>query len=92
MYVVNALLHKEISNPYLSRYNSSAINVNTDTSSKSINTKPMGTISYAIYINWKLETTNAKPMGMILNLFIKTGKDNYFAVNSSVSLYQLMYF
>ena len=31
--VINALLHKGISKQYLSRYNSSVINVNTDTSS-----------------------------------------------------------
>ena len=33
-----------------------AINVNRDTSSKSINANPMGTISYAIDINLKLVT------------------------------------
>ena len=53
--VVNALLHKGISNPYRSRYNLSAINVNKHTSSainvkrntcsELINAKPMGTIS-----------------------------------------------
>ena len=36
--VVNALLHKGFSNPYLSRYNSSAIHVNTNTNS-AINVK-----------------------------------------------------
>ena len=39
--VVNTLLHNSFSNMYLSRDNSSAINVNRDTSSYA---KPMGTI------------------------------------------------
>ena len=40
-------------------------NVNRDTTSKSINANPMGTISYAININLKLVTINANPMGTI---------------------------
>jgi len=67
-----------------------AININWEL--VTINTKPMATISYAININWELVTINAKPMATILNLIIKTGNDNSFAVNSSESLYQLMYF
>ena len=39
-----------------------AINVNKDTTSKSINANPMGTISYAIDINLKLVTNNTKPI------------------------------
>ena len=46
----------------------------------------MGTISYAININWKLVTITAKP---ILNLFIKTRIDYSLVVNSTKSLYQL---
>ena len=51
-----------------------AINVNTDTSSQSINAKPMGTISVHMFqrelaINANTETSsqwiNAKPMGTI---------------------------
>ena len=41
MFVVNTLLHNSFSNMYLSRDNSSAINVNRDTRSYA---KPMGTI------------------------------------------------
>ena len=39
----------------------------------------------------KHATINAKPMGMILSLFIKTGNDYSLAVISMESLYQLMY-
>ena len=39
----------------------------------------------------KLLSINAKPMGTILNLFVKTRKDYSFAVNSMKYLYQLMY-
>ena len=46
----------------------------------------MGTISYAININWKLVTITANP---ILNLFIKTRNDYSLVVNSTKSLYQL---
>jgi len=39
----------------------------------------------------KHATINAKPMSMILSLFIKTGNDNSLVVISMESLYQLMY-
>ena len=57
--VVNAVFVKLLPDLYQSRYNSSAINVNTDTSSainvkrdtsiKSINAKPIGTISARMF-------------------------------------------
>ena len=70
----------------------SAINVYTDTSTQSINTKPMGTISYHCLHRHKLTNMNNKPMGMILSLFIKTGNNYSLAENSRESLYQLTLF
>ena len=66
-----------------------AINVNRDKSSYSINAKSLGTISYAIDIDRKLITINAKPMCTFLNLFIKTKNDFSLVVISTESLYQL---
>ena len=51
----------------------------------------MGTILWAINVNRKLVTIDAKPMDTILNLFVNTRNDYALAVNSTESLYQLMY-
>ena len=51
----------------------------------------MGTILWAINVNRKLVTIDAKPMDTILNLFVNTRNNYAFAVNSTESLYQLMY-
>ena len=114
-------------NQYLSRYNSSAINVNTDTSSASnvitrtqafrrslpnqwaqsqleffnADQLSMSTGTQALDLSmpnqWArspkllmstehlVVTINAKPMGTILNLFVKTRNDYSLAVNSMES-------
>ena len=51
----------------------------------------MGTILWAINVNRKRVTTDAKPMNTIVNLFVNTRNDYALAVNSTESLYQLMY-
>ena len=67
IHVVNDLLHKRLSDLYLFRYNSSAINVKTE---KALNLL----------------------MGTILSLFIKTWIGYSLTVNSTESLFQLIYF
>ena len=72
------------------------INVNTRLQSQELSTKPMVMIlnfqlGTAIDINRKLVTINAKLMGTILNLFIKTGND-YSHSKHTESLYRQIQF
>ena len=55
----------------------SAFNVYIDTSTQSINAKPIGAISYECLHGHKHVTINAKSTGTILNLFIKTVRSLY---------------
>ena len=58
---------------------------------KSSDVKPMGMNSYQCLNGHKHAAINAKLVGTILNLFIKTGNDYSLAINSTESLYQLVY-
>ena len=77
-----------------------AINVNKDTTSKSINANPMGTISYAIDINLKLVTNNTKPIWARSKLLcfnkdqlsMSTGTKSYVLFYSQPIFVDLSYF
>ena len=74
------------------RYKSEARNYQCQTNGHDLFSLYVSTrTSYQCQQEHKLLSINAKPMGTILNLFVKTRNDYSLAVNSMEYLYQLMY-